>query len=257
MIRLTILFIYMSFIQLKHFYRDDITCKMVTKAQIFPSARVHSVIEWAGIPFHLFTVPSASAFWDIVDLFSFYWCSRLQKNSISAAHVCPAFSSTSVITLVSQHIFSCGEISAVMLPVIITGFISALVGDHPGPQGLGSGPYGSVQRGDQVDEGWHHPAPCRGSVRVWPLPRRSRLGPPWLQTHWVQAQSPLRDDASDQDVCCQQWWDFPPFPGRRRKLTYFIISVGICRFSFPNRHWKLIAAIIKCQKAQVQLISSI
>lgn len=152
-----------------------------------------------------------------------------------------------------------GEISALMLPVLIIGFISALEGDHPGPQGVGSRPNGSVQRGDQVDEGWHHPAPCRGSIRVRPLSRRSRLGPPRLQTHWVQAQSPLWDDASDQDVCRKQWWDFPPFPGTRRKrLKCRHFNPGLFyRLCWHLCHWKLIAAVIKCQKVEVQLISSV
>lgn len=97
--------------------------------------------------------------------------------------------------------------SAVTLPyytahitALTCGFVPALIGDHSGQQGLGPGPHGAVQRGDEVDEGRRHPAPRRGSVRLRPLPGGSRLGPPQLQTHRLQTQSPLRDDARDQDV---------------------------------------------------------
>lgn len=105
-------------------------------------------------------------------------------------------------------------IIAVTLLGLLTGFVPALVGNNPSPQGLGSGPHGSVQWGDQVDEGWHHPAPCRGSLCVRPVPWRSRLGPPRLQAHRIQAQSSLRDDACGQDVRREQWWDFPSIDWR-------------------------------------------
>lgn len=51
-----------------------------------------------GLQFHLFTAPSACAFCSIVDLFSFLCCSRLQNNTINAAHVCSAFWINSDIT---------------------------------------------------------------------------------------------------------------------------------------------------------------
>lgn len=37
---------------------------------------------------------------------------------------------------------------------------------------------------------------------------------------------------------------------------FYLLCWHLCWFSVSNRHWKLIAAIIKCQKAEVQLISS-
>lgn len=144
-------------------------------------------------------------FWGMVGLFSLfprYQCSSFVLQCFFLLDLCynnRFFSGRDVTYTV---------ISAVTLPGLLPGFVPAILGNHPGPQGLGSGPHGSVQWGDKVDEGWHHPAPCRGSLRVRPLPRRSRLGPPRLQAHRIQAQSPIRDDACGQDVCREQWWDF-------------------------------------------------
>lgn len=121
--------------------------------------------------------------------------------------------------------------------ILLTWFV--LAGDHPGQQGLGTGPHGAVQRGDQVDEGRRHSASCGGSVRLWPVPGGGWLGPPQLQACWIQTQSALRDDACDPDVRWEQRWvvSFRKFLLKEKynlSEQALILSVLRGRFSLPS-----------------------